>query len=231
MTGHDHRAAFGDLLSLLPVGDLARDDLARRMRAPDRFYHNDEHIGSMWSCNRAWARDAGLDNTAAQCKLACAIAFHDSVLVPSRSDNERRSAELWLEVSRDGLLSAEDKLAVTTMIEATANHGDRGMLDLSTREFGRETQWLLDLDLMSLGATRDVFERNTQSLRREAQHLDDSRWRDSLRYFFERLLASDPLYRCRPTADRFEVVARENMKRTLASLDACLLPLRKLGTG
>ena len=220
MNSPDDCAAFRDLLSILPVADAARDDLARRMRAPDRFYHSDKHVGAMWSLHLALAAEAGLEHADARRRLACAVAFHDSVLQPGHADNERRSAELWLDVSRDGRVSAEDRRVVAIMIEATADHvGIAPRSDMS--EHDRELCWLLDLDLAPLGDAPDVFAGNTEDLRREAASLDDRVWRQGTIDFFSRLMAVDPLYRCSPIASRRETAARANMTQALQRLSAC----------
>lgn len=216
----DHRTAFRDLLAILPVADVARDDLERRMRAPDRFYHSDKHVGAMWSLHLALAAEAGLERADARRRLACAVAFHDSVLRPGCTDNERRSAELWLEISREGYVSAEDRRAVALMIEATADHvGVSARPD--TSEHDRELCWLLDLDLASLGDAPEVFAGNTEDLRREAAVLDEREWRQGTIEFFLRLMAVDPLYRCRPIWSRREDAARANMTEALKRFFAC----------
>lgn len=219
MTSLDDRAAFRDLLTILPVSDIAKDDLARRMRAPDRFYHSDKHVGGMWSLHLALAAEAGLEHAEAQRRLACAVAFHDSVLRSGRTDNERRSAELWLDVSRDSHVSVEDRRAVAVMIEATADHiGIVPRLDMS--EHDRELCWLLDLDLAPLGDTPEVFAGNTEDLRREAAGLGEHEWRKGTIEFLSTLMAVDPLYRCRPIASRREKAAQANMTRALKWLSA-----------
>ena len=220
MNSLDDRAAFRDLLAILPVSDAAREDLARRMSAPDRFYHSDKHVGAMWSLHLALAAEAGLEHADAQRRLACAVAFHDSVMRSGCADNERRSAELWLDVSRDGHVSVEDRRAVAVMIEATADHvGIVSRFGMS--EHDRELCWLLDLDLAPLGDAPDVFAGNTEDLRREAAGLGEHKWRHGTIEFLSRLMAVDPLYRCRPIASRRETAARANMTRALKWLSAC----------
>lgn len=220
MNSPDERAAFRDLLIILPMPDVVRDDLARRMRAPNRFYHSDKHVGAMWSLHLALAAEARLEGTDSRRRLACAVAFHDSVLLPGRTDNERRSAELWLDVSRDADLPADDRRAVADMIKATADHvGVAPFLDMSNG-LDRELSWLLDLDLASLGEAPDVFDRNTADLRREAADLDERVWQEGTIRFFSRLLAADPLYRCLPIASRRETAARANMMHALERLSA-----------
>ena len=107
------------------------------------------------------------------------------------------------------------------MSKATADHvGVAPSLDMSNG-LDRELSWLLDLDLASRGEAPDVFDRNTADLRREAVDLDERVWQEGTTRFFSRLLAADPLYRCRPIASRRETAARANMMHALERLSAC----------
>lgn len=210
-------ASFDALASLVPVTDRARRDLARRMRAPDRFYHRDEHPALLWqrhcSLGPGVLRAPRLDRL-----IASAIAFHDAVLDTTRTDNEAASAALWREMAgAAGQLPPDEIEWVAGTIEATARHlapwPAKGVLD-------QARLWVLDLDLTPLGERPEIFSRDSQRLRAEHMHLDDAAWRGKRLRFLAQLAGAPRLFRTAVVADLFEAPAQANLRRELAGWTA-----------
>ncbi|HYI84923.1 MAG TPA: hypothetical protein VEX11_17160 [Acetobacteraceae bacterium] len=95
-----------DLLAAVPVSDAARADLRRRMAAPGRRYHGPWHLALLWTRHLALGRGSDLHEPRVAQLIASAIAFHDAVLEPGRTDNERASAALWREAAAAAAVTA-----------------------------------------------------------------------------------------------------------------------------
>ena len=207
-------ASFDALISIVPVTDQARCELTRRMRAPDRFYHRDEHLALLWQRHRSLGRNSAFQAPRLNRLIASAIAFHDAVLDTTRSDNEAASAVLWREMAgAAGQLSPDEIDWVAVTIEGTARHlapwPAEGLLE-------RARIWVLDLDLTPLGERPEVFLRDSQRLRAEHMHLDAAAWRRKRLGFLAQLAGAPCLFRTGVIADTFEVPARANLRRELA---------------
>lgn len=220
MTNEPHRRDDA-LLGVLPMSDQARTDLARRMSEPSRHYHTMRHLDLMWTRHRRYGRGANLVGNPIETPIALAIAYHDAVYIGGATDNEERSAALWLDVSATGVpVDETDRLWIADTIRATAAHFDaaRG-IDLRDPR-GQARQWVLDLDLTPLGEVPEVFDENTRLLAAELPHLTIAQQHasllDSLRYF----AAARPLFRCHAIADAFEAPAHRNFARWLNAVDA-----------
>lgn len=206
--------SFDALVSLVPVSDQSRHELARRMRAPDRFYHRDEHLALLWRRHRVLGRNGAFHAPRVERLIASAIAFHDAVLDTTRDDNEVASAQLWREMAgAAGELSDDEIDWVAGTIEATACHlapwPADGLLE-------RARLWVLDLDLTPLGEPPAIFARDARRLRAEHMHLDAASWNCKRLEFLARLARAPRLYRTEVIADAFESPARANLQRELS---------------
>ncbi len=212
-----------DLLAAVPVSDAARADLRRRMAAPGRRYHGLRHIAELWTRHLALGRGSGLHEPRVALMVASAIAFHDAVLQPGRTDNERASAALWREAAAPAL-PAEEVDWVAGTIEATADHLAAAEAILAGNGSAAPPLlacarlWVLDLDLSPLGERPGVFGRNTKLLRLEHPDLDAAAWRRLLRAFLARLHAAPRLYRTPTVGAAFEAQAKANIARALSRL-------------
>lgn len=205
---------FADLPRRLPVSEAARRNLRRRLTAAGRHYHGAAHVALLWRGHRGLRAGGPVRGPRWDRLVACAIAFHDAVYDVRRADNEAASARLWRGWARR-LNVAEVHWVERTML-ATADHLApcaeprlRGPARLAR-------SWVLDLDLMPLGARPAVFEANTRSLRREAACLADAASEVGRIAFLRRMAAEPCLFRTRKLAARFGGRARANLGRALA---------------
>lgn len=191
----------------------ARNEVLRLMSAPERHYHGLGHIGLLWSRHRNFSRSSAFAEPEPSRLIACAVAFHDAVYDPMRSDNETRSAALWRQ-SAPADLSPAQVAWVSATIEATADH-------LACTEAGTEAArlrlWMLDLDLTPLGERPTVFARNSKALRREFAGLEEAEWQRRRVGFLGILQAAPQIYRSAPLAAAFEQQARQNIAAVLAA--------------
>jgi len=223
---HGAENALEDLLAAVPVPDATRADLRRRMAAPGRRYHGLRHLALLWTRHLAFGRGSDLDEPRVARLVASAIAFHDAVLEPGRTDNERASAALWREAAcNGGAVTAEEVDWVAGTIEATADHLASAKATLPEGAPGaappllaRARLWVLDLDLSPLGERPAAFARNTELLRLERPDLGDAAWRRLLRAFLARLQAAPRLYRTPAVGAVFEHQAKANIAQTLSTL-------------
>src|SRR5207249_11551080 len=122
--------------------------LARAYSAPDRHYHNLEHLTEVF---RVAARLAALTDDTGPVRLA--IWFHDAVYDSRAADNEARSAELAVQLLGPVGVPASVLERVGRLVRATAHMAD-------DRPPGdRDTAVLLDADLAILGAAEDRYRR------------------------------------------------------------------------
>ncbi len=212
-------AAFCEMMAFVPVDEAARRSLWARMTESGRHYHDAGHLAALWRLHRRLGPAAGFGSGRSAVLLASAIAYHDAVCVPGRTDNEAQSAALWMRASGTGSMEPEDRAWVADTISASADHLAAGET-CGDDEAGRLRQWFLDLDLASLGADPAVFEANTAKLRREASMTDDEAWARGLRRFMTRLDGSAAIYRSPSLRALFEEPARRNIRACLGSLAA-----------
>jgi predicted metal-dependent HD superfamily phosphohydrolase len=178
---------------------------------PHRHYHARAHIVEMFEL----AHYSGFALSAAQ---ALAVLFHDAIYVPGapRGSNESMSAQL-LRVYQGSVPDPVIDLAYGIIVD-TADHMPR-------RD---ESQLVLDLDLIRLGASPAQFARYSGEVFEEQRPLialdDNQSARDFFESrrapFFERLLAREHIYCLPEFRARYEAQARRNMRAAIARVRA-----------
>ncbi len=179
------------------------DELQVIYEHPSRAYHNIEHIRNMLE---KLAVPGHLANNPDRIRLV--IWFHDIVYDPTRTDNEVKSAEFWIRKMTPYLL--EDPLQWGKMaILATIDHYPNPDPDI---------QLLLDLDLAELGASWEVFQKNSEHIRQEFIHVPDDLFREGRKAFLNKMLERPRLYGTEHWHNLLEERARANMKRAIKCL-------------
>lgn len=181
----------------------------RAYTAPDRHYHNLEHIEAMLGLMRA--HRSTLSDPAT---VEAAIWFHDAVYDPRRHDNEEQSAELAAE-RLGGRLSLERIGMVVAMIRATARHV---VPDLSNADARNDCALFLDMDLAILGSTPDEFAAYEDAVRREYAFVPEALWIEGRRKVLERFLARPSIFASAQFQASHEAAARRNLARSLERL-------------
>ncbi len=174
--------------------------LAARLGAPDRRFHNLHHIAE---CLKHLDRVATLVRDRDAVELA--IWFHDAEYAPGDPSNERRSAELFM-----GLSAGADPVLrrrVTGLILATRHRTPARTLD---------RRYIEDIDLIGFGAPWEQFMRNGDLLRDEFASQPDAQYYKGQVAFLSMLERRPVFFLTDFFRSRYEAKAKENIRRLLA---------------
>jgi predicted metal-dependent HD superfamily phosphohydrolase len=183
------------------------DLLVAAYSAPDRHYHNLEHLDEMF---RVAGRLATISDDTAPLHLA--IWFHDAVYDPRAKDNEPRSADLAVDLLGPIGVPASALERVVRMIRATAHRpGDPPPGD-------RDTSILLDADLAILGAPEERYARYAADIRKEYAWVPDADYRKGRAAVLEAFLTRPRIYCNDLLFQEIEGRARANLRAEVAAL-------------
>jgi predicted metal-dependent HD superfamily phosphohydrolase len=193
------------------ITPMMRGELIFAYGAPDRHYHNLDHIEALLDLMREHLGD--LANPAA---VEAAIWFHDAVYDTRRHDNEYRSYLLATARLAEAGVSAKRILPVITMIEATKGHV---VPDFAPR-VAPDCALFLDMDLAILGSTPKKFAAYEAAVRREYAWVRAAKWRAGRRQVLEQFLARGSIYASPQFRATHEARARKNLAQALFALRA-----------
>lgn len=207
MTRHSPNVRFEALWGRNSVSAVSGADIAKALlefySESDRHYHTLGHI--------EFCLDL-FDQVRGQCKNAdeveMAIWFHDAVYNFPIEDNERLSAEYFMNVS-EGCLPEEMRQNIYGQVIAT-NHRQRPV--------DKDQQILVDIDLSSFGRPWQQFVQDGKNVRLELAYLDDAEFYRRQIAFMKQLVARDYFYNTPWFQSNFEQAARDNLSRYLESL-------------
>ena len=182
--------------------DEVQADLRRRLTAPDRRFHNLNHV---CDCLHRFDKVASLLSDPDAVEVA--LWFHDAVYVPSDADNERHSANLFLTQSTGA--NPVFRRRVCGLILATRHVG---------KAHSNDRRFIEDIDLAGFGATWEEFMREGDSLREEFAAQTDAQYYAGQVGFLARLRQRPWFFATDYFRDRHEAKARENLDRLLAQL-------------
>lgn len=166
---------------------------------PQRHYHTLAHIEQ---CLGMFDQCKALASTPDALELA--VWFHDVIFEPGKPDNEKRSAELYLQLSQD-VHDEHTRGLVDRLIMATLHDG-------SSLE-DSDAVYMVDIDLSSFGLSWEAFLRDSKNLRLENAELDDAEYYRRKAAFQNCLLAKERFYLSDFFAERLETRARANLAR------------------
>ena len=167
---------------------------------PKRTYHNLDHIYGMLD---------GLEEsrhlTQHFLRVELAIWFHDAVYNTKETDNEVKSANLWMR--KMPLFLDEDSLEWgRRAILATIDHLPNADPDI---------QLLLDLDLAPLGVSYEAFKAAGEAIRLEYSHVPALEFHIGRQAFLAKIFDRPRIYGTDLWYNRLETRARNNIERTL----------------
>ena len=185
-----------------PDGATVYAELCRLYTAPYRRYHN---LGHIQNCLRLVDEVAPLliDRDAVE----FGVWFHDAVYDTGVTNNEWRSAELFLERSAGAPFLFRNRVCghiLATQHMETARGNDRC--------------YVVDIDLSGFGAPWEEFLRNGALLREESSTQSDARYHAGQVVFLRALQRRRHFFRTEYFRDRYEEIARANLERLLAQL-------------
>lgn len=177
-------------------------------RKRGRHYHNPEHLADMFrhfDQHRERLKNPEL--------VAAAIFFHDVVYNPARRDNERKSAAYAAKTLPILGFSPEEVRVIFDFILATQKHELPGNAH-------PDLAWLLDFDLAILGSDWETYREYTQKIRKEYRIYPDALYMPGRRKVLEHLLKRGNIFQTARFRESFEMPARINLEREIASLMA-----------
>jgi predicted metal-dependent HD superfamily phosphohydrolase len=137
-----------------------------------------------------------------------AVWFHDAIYDPRAQDNEQKSAELFVRLA-DGDFEPAFAREVNELILVTRHDKPPDT---------KAEKLVVDVDLSSFGLPWEDFTRDSDAVRQEYAHLPDHRFHRYQVRFMSSLLARPSLYGTGYFREHYEVAARSNIRRYLASL-------------
>ncbi len=180
--------------------------------APERAYHNLDHLVHGLTEITAWASNTGAA-PAEVATLKKAFWFHDAVYGGTKDgiSNEEQSARLWLGAGLDEGDIAQDVAALIRVTEHARPQAQAHRLQTA----------MLGSDLAILGQPEDVYDTYARSVRAEYSHVDDASYkagRKNALTHFHRIAQADSLYADRYFSNLYTEQALENIAREIATL-------------
>lgn len=210
------RQRWFDLVGASVAGDEAVDaafaDVVARYGEPHRRYHTFAHVLDVLGTldellTDPMSPEVGPDDRTA---IRAAGWLHDVVYDPTRHDNEERSAAYATATLTALGFGAARIDEVSRLIVLTAGH--------DVAEDDQNGKLLADADLAILGAAPDRYERYTREVREEYAHVPDEQFRAGRAAVLESFASRPRLFLTFAGVERFEELARENLRAELASL-------------
>ena len=185
-------------------------DLRKRYGEPQRAYHTWTHIEKLLALfDEVKSR---LHDPPA---VLYAILFHDAIYDPTRNDNEERSADLLCSLGPD-ILDAETKAKAASLVLATKHHAVPSTLPVEDAE---DTAVFLDMDLSILAAPSDEFDAYEHGIRIEYAHVPEQFFKFGRARILQDFIARDRLFLSAWGHHRFEMKAKDNLRRSLRALE------------
>ncbi len=178
-------------------------ELSNRYREPHRFYHTLAHIGA---CLAEFDSTPGLKGND---ELEFALWFHDAIYDTHAKDNEERSASLSGAVLADGGLGARFIAKVENLILATKHAEVPNDAD---------ARLMVDIDLSILGQEEDVFDEYEDQIRKEYDWVPGEVFVNGRSGILTSFLDRPHIYATEYFRAKYEVQARRNIERSLATL-------------
>jgi predicted metal-dependent HD superfamily phosphohydrolase len=178
--------------------------LAAAYDAPERHYHNLQHIENL--LNRVGA--SPLQDPVV---VALAVWFHDAVYSALRHDNEAESAEWALAFLHETTLAPARRARVADLICRTQDHTQ------PQPPHDADLLLFLDADLSILGAPKAAYWDYAHQIRQEYQAVPDELYRPGRSKVLAKLLAAPVLFHTPALRDELDAAARHNLQ---AELDA-----------
>jgi predicted metal-dependent HD superfamily phosphohydrolase len=183
-------------------------EIEKKFTSSRRHYHNLHHIAALL---RFCGQYAGELND--QDVVGFAVFYHDIIYNVLRKDNEPRSARLAVKRLHALQVPAEKIEQVKLYIEATQTHA----VTAAVTHVG-DLQLFLDFDMSVLAADWETYEAYTRQVRKEYRIYPDKLYYPGRKKFLELCLLSPHIFQTRTFIERYEEVARENIRRELEEI-------------
>lgn len=171
-------------------------------REPQRHYHTLQHLEECFTNFDLLRVDAEHPS-----EIELALWFHDAIYDPRRHDNEERSAR-W---ARKSVLRVSEDAAerVHSLVMATKH---------DAVPQGIDAEVLVDVDLSILGSPQERFDEYERQVRDEYSWVPLPLYRRERRRILKGFFDRPKLFNSAAFVERFELQARRNLERALATL-------------
>ena len=191
-------------LGTAPPDEQTLAELLERYSAPERAYHTLQHLEECFA-----ALDTSRELAERPGEVAIALWFHDAIYDSHASDNEARSAAWAEQVVAAAGGAREVGARVKDMILATRHLQSPGSEDQAL---------LMDIDLAILAADPGRYDEYEAQIRREYAWVPEATFRAERARLLAGFLARPRIYATTHFADRFEIRARANLRRSITRL-------------
>lgn len=169
-----------------------------------RHYHNLTHLEYM-TARAIKHKDNLIDPDTA----LFSIFYHDIVYNTMRQDNEQRSADTACDRLNKLGVPTYKITACQKQIIATKDHKDNG---------NNDTNYLVDFDLAILGDTPENYKTYKENIRNEYSKYPDVLYKRGRKKVLQHFLEMDRIFKTKEFHDRYEQLARENLRAELLEL-------------
>jgi predicted metal-dependent HD superfamily phosphohydrolase len=169
---------------------------------PKRHYHTLSHLENVYQ-HLQHVKDK-IKNWKA---ILFALFYHDIIYIPTKSNNEEKSAELSAKRLQElGISNASIKITVQ-LILATKNH------EPSTNE---DINYFTDADLSILGESWDKYKEYQSNVRKDYRVYPDLIYKAGRRKVLERFISMPQIYKSDFFNNLFEQKAKDNLEKEKA---------------
>ena len=180
------------------------DDLVQRYAEPHRHYHTLVHVVT---CLNIF--DKAIDNISDSFCVETAIWFHDVIYTPQKGDNEYASAK-HAKSFLSNIHVEEEKISKIENLICLTKH--------PTSPSSDDEKYLIDIDLMILGAEPEIYEEYDRSIKKEYSFVPNLLYKKGRKKLLKSFIEKNSIYETNFFIQRFEKQARDNLKKTIHSL-------------
>lgn len=183
---------------------IVYNDLVTRYSEPHRAYHTLAHIQH---CLDEFKQVRHLIANPNAVELA--LWYHDTIYNTKAKDNEEKSAALARTMIQSASLPNAFGQFVADCIMATKHTAIPADPDI---------QFLVDIDLSSLGKPEKEYDENAQKIRKEYEWVPEDMFAAERSAILKSFLNRPNIYATQFFRDKYETRARQNIARSLAQL-------------
>ena len=180
-------------------------DVLGRYSEPHRHYHTSRHLAE---CLEKVEEIIALAVHPAE--VTVGLWFHDAIYDPRRHDNEERSADWARDAARALGAGTERAERIHALVMVTRH---------AAPPIGIDAQVLVDADLSILAAPGPRFQEYEAQVRQEYAWVPEATFRSGRARILAELLGRPHLYSTAPFREQYEARARDNIRRSLESLE------------
>lgn len=186
--------------------DEVWDQITKSYNAPERKYHNLEHLMEMFE---EFDRIEG--EISQPGAVAIAIFFHDVYYDPTGNRNEEESAALAKEILSDFNFDSEVIKDVKSLILATKT----GIFPVNS-----DQRFMVDIDRSILGKSPDKYADYRNQIRQEYSLYPEKAFLIGRKHFIRSLLGNVSVYLTTPFKERLEKQAIKNLTEELNTIES-----------